>query len=72
VSYVIDEDGFTATRGAVGTSCPWSAVEKLGESADHFFVLLPFEDALVIPKRAFGSPEDLSRFRRLVPTDVSR
>lgn len=71
VTYVADEVGLTLSRAAVRTTCPWSAVQDAGESATHFFLVLPFDEAMVVPKRVFATPDDVLRFHRLAIAKAS-
>lgn len=42
----------------------WSAIARVTENPTHYFFWLSARDALIVPKRAFQSPEQQSEFEK--------
>lgn len=63
--YAADAEGFTTETNDGWTRCRWAAFERVGESADHFFLINAALGAIIIPKRGFAAAGDVARFRTL-------
>jgi len=60
-------DGFYVREGPTETRSTWDLFKQVHESPTLFLLLHAHKRAaIIVPKRAFRSPEDLERFRRLV------
>jgi hypothetical protein len=62
----VDPDGVRELGPAAEHAHRWSAVQSLQEGPDHFFLLVGFGTAYVVPKRSFQAPEDLQEFRETI------
>lgn len=65
--YAADAAGLTAECQQVWTRRGWAAIERVGESCDHFFLINAAKAAIIIPKRGFPGPDDVAQFRELAP-----
>ena len=54
--YTADADGFTTETDDAYMRIRWGAFERVGDTADHFFLISGANGAIIIPKRGFARP----------------
>jgi hypothetical protein len=72
MEYEIAEDGLRAKTQAGEMLVSWSVVRGVERAKDCLFVLLPEGRPLLIPLRAFTTPEEADSFERELLTRSSR
>ena len=64
-----EADGLTLEQGDRRHFMPWSEISRVGEADGAVLVSPRHGVPILVPERAFASPEDRSRFLRLVYTE---
>jgi hypothetical protein len=58
----VDPEAITEATALREVRTRWAAVEQVVEAKDHLFVYVSGSTAFVVPRSAFGQPEEASRF----------
>ena len=59
---ILEPEGIRETRPSGSTTRNWSAVERVAVTPQHLFVYTSGIEAFVVPRRAFDTDADFSRF----------
>jgi hypothetical protein len=67
----LTDDGVRVVTVHTETTIAWSSIVAIEESSEAYYLVLPREQAIVVPKRAFRHPHDSHRFREAVSAQLA-
>ena len=59
---VVDNRGVASNMGDIVLAMPWPSIARVVETDDHVFLMYARLAAVIVPKRAFVSPDQAKRF----------
>jgi hypothetical protein len=65
IRVIIDDGGAETLVTGMQSKFDWSALRRLIETRDHFFLTISEREALMLPKRGLATPADAERLRTL-------
>jgi YcxB-like protein len=68
---VAENESVTVTTAGIVTIFPWSRLQSAAETKDHILLMYSRVEGLIVPKRAFASPEQSRGFMALVRSRVA-
>jgi hypothetical protein len=60
--FLISEAGITDVADFYNSTIKWTAIQEIAQTDTHFFLIIPPNKAIIIPKRAFTSTGQAERF----------
>lgn len=69
--FVFDAEGFHEERAGIRHTTPWSLLTAMRITGDGVFLMQAAQVVLVVPARAFGSPDDVDHLIDLVSARAS-
>jgi YcxB-like protein len=62
IKLVVDNRGVASNMADIVLAMPWSSVARVVETDQHVFLIFARLAAVIVPKRAFESPDQAKRF----------
>lgn len=62
ISITLSNEGIVHQSGATPIQTNWQAVRKIEATKNHLFLWVPSNKILIVPRRAFDSPNGFARF----------
>lgn len=72
LSYTFSRQGVTAVGKTVNFSIQWQSLFKICETKSWILLYTNKQNVMLIPKSAFTSEQDVTRFREMIPAEVVR